>query len=225
MVDEGKPMTYKRKKKLKKKMAKYEKHELFEHFQAYGGHPPEKEKKAKKKKNWLMAYGMVPDFLKSQGYEPQDADADYEIDKYLDRDFRGEVRYKDFLKFFKKWRKGSLEASDSSMSSSEEYDEFVRKEFRIMDPQRMCRVEVVDFVLYKWKLYEDKERIGDRDRAESEVPIAKIHWDFDKDGYIGFKDFARFWAKHADWLETWLYTNRHHGPDAYTKRLFPERLN
>ena len=83
----------------------------------------------------LLTWGIEP-------REPGDGMIEFEI---MDKDFRGHVRFKDMLKFSKKHLKGKAYESvdnwhDSTISSSEEYEQQIKDKWREIDPERNCKV-------------------------------------------------------------------------------------
>ena len=83
----------------------------------------------------LLTWGIEP-------REPGDGNLEFEI---IDRDFRGHVRFKDFLKFVKRHLKGKAydlvdNYHDSSISSSELIEKTLRDSWREIDPERNCKV-------------------------------------------------------------------------------------
>ena len=64
------------------------------------------------------------------GIDARDREANVEFE-IMDKDFRGHVRFKDFCKFVKKHLQGkayeSVDYVDSSISSSEEYEQTIRE--------------------------------------------------------------------------------------------------
>ena len=68
----------------------------------------------------------VKEALETQGISPRTEDAKTEFE-IMDKDFNNHVRFKDFCKFCKKHAKGKayedVDGKDSSLSSSDEFDE------------------------------------------------------------------------------------------------------
>ena len=88
----------------------------------------------------------LADLLTSMGIEPREDDANIEFE-IIDQDYRGHIRFKDFVKFVKKNAKGKAYESvdhkyqDSSISSDSEEEQSARKEWkREIDPERSCAV-------------------------------------------------------------------------------------
>ena len=101
----------------------------------------------------LLTWGIEP-------REPGDGMLEFEI---MDKDFRNQVRFKDFCKFVKKHKKGKayeeIDSPDSSMSSSEEVELKARETWRdIFDPERNCEVEnekaIHCFATHPFQLFE-----------------------------------------------------------------------
>ena len=59
----------------------------------------------------------------------------------MDKDFRGLIRFKDFLRFCKNHEKGrAYETVDSSCSESEIFDMAMKECWKEIDPERICKV-------------------------------------------------------------------------------------
>ena len=92
-------------------------------------------------KDTYILQGQVVQALAMQGIEcKDDGREEFEI---MDSEFRGHVRFKDFCRFVKKHRQGkAYEGSDSSISDSEIIDNFLKDQWREIDPERTCKVPV-----------------------------------------------------------------------------------
>ena len=61
----------------------------------------------------------------------------------MDKDFRNHVRFKDFCKFVKNHNKGkAYNEEDSSLSSSDIFEDIIRDLWREIDPERLCVVPI-----------------------------------------------------------------------------------
>ena len=143
---------------------------------------------ASEPKKMYITKDKVAQALQTLGIEPRepgDGNIEFEI---MDEDFRGIVRFKDFLKFVKKHAKGKAYESlekyhDSTISSSDEEEQECREAWKEMDPERNCKVTHDRVGQYF------EENFG-KVKAET-LPIIASDMDMNKDGMITYLEFRK----------------------------------
>ena len=107
----------------------------------------------------------------------------------MDKDFKNKVRFKDFGKFVKAYRKKRMFGdADSSYSDSDVLDDVIKELWMKMDPDRTCAVTVehcADFIA--------KNFLGLNGGADQTITdLVKEGADKNSDGKITFKEFKKF---------------------------------
>ena len=113
----------------------------------------------------------------------------YEEFCIMDKDFHNCVRFKEFCKFVKAYRRGkAYDGTDSSLSSSDIFDDVVRTMWVKMDPERSCKVPIehcINFV--------NKEMNIDDEGTFRKIIMDEMDENGDK--LITFKEFDKFFGK------------------------------
>ena len=96
-----------------------------------------------KPKEMAITKDNVKQALENVGVKCRGNGSGYEEFCIMDKDFRNCVRFKDFCKFVKAHRRGkAYDGTDSSLSSSDIFDDVVRDMWKRMDPERNCKVSI-----------------------------------------------------------------------------------
>ena len=105
----------------------------------------------------------VAEALKNVNIEVQGDGSGHKEFCIMDRDFRNHVRFKDFCKFVKNSTKGqAYDRSDSSLSSSEIFEDIIRDMWKECDTTRNCEVPLEraqTYISNKFDLKTQKEAI------------------------------------------------------------------
>ena len=110
----------------------------------------------------------------------------------MDKDFNNCVRFKDFCKFVKAHRLGkAYDGTDSSISSSDIFNDVVREMWKKADPERNCKIPVDDCALIVSK------EMGVTNDSNFKSAIMD-EMDKNHDGQITFKEFEKFFSKIID---------------------------
>ena len=92
-----------------------------------------------KPKDMAITKENVKSALEGAGIPCRGDGSGYEEFCIMDKDFRNVVRFKEFCKFVKAHRRGkAYDGTDSSLSSSDIFDDVVRTMWVKMDPERTC---------------------------------------------------------------------------------------
>merc|ERR1719232_299995 len=112
----------KKKKKTKKPPKDYASHPNFQLFVSLGASGDQTNPK-----NMSIPRESVKPALEGAGITCRGDGSGYEEFCIMDKDFRNCVRFKDFCKFVKAYRRGkAYDGTDSSLSSSDIFDDVVR---------------------------------------------------------------------------------------------------
>ena len=107
----------------------------------------------------------------------------------MDRDFRDFVRFKDFCKFVKNHKKGkAYHENDSSLSTSDIFDDVMREMWMKCDPDRNCQVPIRE----AQKFISTEMGIDDNNALKKTI---MDEMDANKDGVITFKEFNKYFTK------------------------------
>ena len=94
-------------------------------------------------KEMTITREMVKPALEGAGITCRGDGSGYEEFCIMDKDFGNCVRFKDFCKFVKAYRRGNAyNGIDSSLSSSDIFNEALRDLWKRMDPERACKVSI-----------------------------------------------------------------------------------
>ena len=136
------------------------------------------------KKFWIEMH-QVPQVLANVGCQVvSDGSAELHI---MDPDYRGIIRYKEFHKYVKKWKKGALfEDSDSSYSESDCEDQVIRDEWKKLDTRHACVIskEIMELFL--------EEFLGEKNIEQSDLDEIIKGVDKNSDGQVTFKEFSKY---------------------------------
>ena len=107
----------------------------------------------------------------------------------MDRDFRNMVRFKDFCKFVKNHKKGkAYHQTDSSLSTSDIFEDVMRDMWIKCDPNRDCKVSA----RAAQKFLSDEMGIDDNSALKKTI---MDEMDANHDGVITFKEFNKYFTK------------------------------
>ena len=142
-----------------------------------------------KPKDMAITRETVKPALEGAGITCRGDGSGYEEFCIMDKDFRNCVRFKDFCKFVKAYRRGkAYDGTDSSLSSSDIFDDVVRNMWKKMDPERTCKVSIDHCCEFVYK------ELNIADDGTFRKIIAE-EMDENQDKEITFKEFDKFFGK------------------------------